>query len=374
MFSRYKNIRVLRLLALSSSLLVLSSGTKAQDSIRKGSWLTLDVHYGFILPLYNSSMNILIQGHVPGFELDYVNKPACENTWLGAYRCPEVGICFFSAYLNNPAQLGNEFGLYPFVNFHLKRSFNEGLYFRVGMGLGYMPVTFTRLGNHKNDVIGSHLNAMFNFRLNYHFYLSKRMRLETGLGITHCSNGSFQTPNLGINLITANTGVTYCVSDAKRCRKYIFPDSSKSKKIESEFIIAAGLSEIEPPGGPHYPEMTISYIGYRRLNRKNKLGLGADIFYNKANIARLKEQNVYLNNSIAVTQLGLKATYESTLGRLSLILEGGGYLYTKFTGNGSIYNRVGIRYYAGKHFIANLTLLTHFVKADFIEWGVGYKL
>jgi hypothetical protein len=360
------------ILLLASSLFYFKG--HSQDSIRKGNWLTVEGHYGFIMPLYNSSMNILVQGHVPGMELDYLNKPACENTWLGAYRCPEVGLAFFSAYLNNAAQLGNEFGLYPFVNFHLNRSFKERLYFRVGIGLGYMPVIYSRLDNHKNDVIGSHLNAMFNFRLNYHIYLSDRMRIETGIGITHCSNGSFQTPNLGINLISATTGISYCVSDAKKCMKYIYPDTVKSKKIESEFIVAGGLSEIEPPGGQKYPELTLSYIGFRKLNRKNKLGFGADVFYNQANIARLKVADVYLNKDLDITQFGLKAAYEVVLGNLSIPLEAGGYVYSKFTGNGVIYNRIGLRYYAGKHIITNLTLLTHFVKADFIEWGVGYKL
>ncbi len=356
-------------------LVLLQVNVRSQDSIRKGNWLTLDAHYGFIMPLYTSSMNILIQGHVPSIELDYMNKPACNNNWLGAYHCPEVGITFFSAYLNNPAQLGNMFGLYPFVNFHLKRSFNEGLYFRIGIGLGYMPNIYSRLDNHKNDVIGSHLNAMFNFRMNYHFYLSSRMRLETGIGLTHCSNGAFQTPNLGINLITANTGVSYCFSDTKRCVKYIYPDSAKSKKIESEFIIAGGLSEIEPPGGTRFPDVTFSYLGFKKLNRKNRLGFGADVFYNKANIARLlTADSIRLKSNFENVQFGLKIAYEITMGNLSIPIEQGGYVFSKFTGNGYVYNRIGIRYYIHKHIIANLTLLTHFVKADFIEWGVGYKL
>ncbi len=242
------------------------------------------------------------------------------------------------------------------------------------MGLAYMPVTFTRLDNHKNDVIGSHLNAMFNFRLNYHFYLSDRTRLEAGLGLTHCSNGSFQTPNLGINLITANTGISYSISSPGKCINRLFPDSSKSKKIESDFFVVAGGSEIEPPGGKRYPEVTVSYIGFRKLNRKNKLGIGADIFYNQANAERLKLDSAKLKSNLENVQFGIKAAYEITMGNLSLPLEMGGYLYTKYIGNGSIYNRIGLRYYTHKHIIANLTLVTHFVKADFIEWGIGYKL
>jgi hypothetical protein len=368
-------MRNFRVFILVFASVLFMGKLRGQDSIRKGTWITVEGHYGFILPLYTSSMNILIQGHVPAFEVDYMNKPACQNNWLGAYHCPETGIAFFSAYLNNPAQLGNEFGLYPFVNFHLNKSYKERLYFRVGIGLAYMPVIFTRLDNHKNDVIGSHINAMFNFRLNYHFYLSDKLRLETGLGLTHCSNGAFQTPNLGINLITTNTGLSYNLASATHCPVKPLVDTSNIHTMQNVFIVSAGLSEIEPPGGQKYPDVSLSYIRYRRMNKKGKLGLGVDVFYNQANIARIKNDSVFLKNSLDITQFGVKASYELTLGKLSLPVEMGGYLYTnKYIGNGSIYNRIGMRYYAGKHFIANLTLLTHFVKADLIEWGVGYKL
>jgi hypothetical protein len=364
----------IRFLALSASFLALSFASKAQDSISKGTWLTVDIHYGFILPLYNSSMNILIQGHVPAFEVDYMNKPACENNWLGAYHCPETGIAFFSAYLNNPAQLGSEYGIYPYINFHLNRGYKERLYFRFGIGLAYLPVIFTRVDNHKNDVIGTHINAMFNFRLNYHIYLSNKLRLETGLGLTHCSNGAFKTPNLGINLITANTGLSYYITSPKYCRIEPYIDTTQTKKIENDFFATAGLSEVEPPGGKEYPNFTFSYIAFRKLNCKSKLGLGLDVFYNEANIQRLNNDTVAFKNNINNTQIGLKVAYEITLDKLSLPLEMGGYLYTKYTGNGYLYNRIGIRYYFSRHFIANLTLFTHFIKADFIEWGVGYKL
>ncbi len=127
-------MKKLKLLLLSSLLLLFSFTSKGQDSIRKGSWFSVDLHYGFILPIYTSSMNILIQGHVPAFEIDYINKPECTNNWLSGYHCAETGIAFFSAYLNNPAQLGNEYGVYPYVNFHLKEVLKKGFTFGLVWG------------------------------------------------------------------------------------------------------------------------------------------------------------------------------------------------------------------------------------------------
>ncbi|HTA82753.1 MAG TPA: hypothetical protein VK783_07470, partial [Bacteroidia bacterium] len=73
-------------------------------------------------------------------------------------------------------------------------------------------------------------------------------------------------------------------------------------------------------------------------------------------------------------QVGLKAAYELMLWKLAFPMELGGYLYTKSTGHGYEYNRLGIRYNITSHFIANVSLLAHYAAADYVEWGFGYKL
>jgi hypothetical protein len=346
-----------------------------QDSIRTGSWLSVNVHYGIILPVYTQGMDVLIKAHVPALEGDYLFKPSGSQPWQQTYHGAETGVAFFYAWLGNPTQLGNEFGLYPFINFHLQRSYRERLYLRTGIGFGYLPVTFNQETNHKNILIGTHLNAMINLRLTNHYYLSNNLRLETGFGITHCSNGSFKTPNLGINLVTVNTGLSYCIDAGKT--KPINPpslDSLNHTKLSHEFYIAAGVSEIEPPGGLQYGAATFSYTTYHIINAKSKVGGGIDIFYNSADLETMTIDSIHYTSKFQNIQVGIKAAYELTVGRLAFPLELGGYLYTKSTGHGHEYNRLGIRYYINEHFIANLTLLAHFASADYVEWGIGYKL
>ncbi len=345
-----------------------------QDSIRTGSWVSINVHYGFILPVYTSGMDILIKAHVPAIEGDYLFKPDGSQSWEQAYHCAETGVAFFYAWLGNPAQLGNEIGVYPFINFHLQRSYRERFYLRTGIGLAYLPVKFNQQTNHKDILIGSHINTMINLRLTNHYYLSDKLRLETGFGITHCSNGSFQTPNLGINLLTVNTGLSYCIDGPKTVGIIAHPDTVKHNKISQEFFIAAGATEIEPPGGSRYGAATFSYTAYHIINSKNKIGGGIDVFYNNANLTEMAEDSIHVTSPVQNIQVGLKAAYEVVIGELALPLEMGCYLYTKSTGHGYEYNRIGIRYYATKHFIANISLLTHYASADYVEWGVGYRL
>ena len=37
------------------------------------------------------------------------------------------------------------------------------------------------------------------------------------------------------------------------------------------------------------------------------------------------------------------------------------------------FHRIGVRYMLTKHVIANVTLYTHWAKADYFEWGLGYE-
>jgi hypothetical protein len=360
----------LRLIVFISGCLLFHSA-RSQDSIRCGSWVSANIHYGFIIPVYSSSMDILIKAHVPAMEFDYINKPESLHPWQQAFHTPELGVAFFYAWLGNPAQLGDMMGVYPFINFHLQRSYREALYLRVGMGYAYMPITFDRVTNHKNDVIGSHINSMLNLRLTSHFYLSDKIRIEAGLGVTHCSDGNFTTPNLGINLLTLNTGLSYAIKPYKSAPK-VYIDSCK-RKPENELIVGLGLSQIEPPGGQRYGAITLSYLRYYPLSSKSKLGGGVDIFYNSANIALMAADSTYLKSPFENVQIGVKASYELTVNKLSFPLELGAYVYTKYKNAGTIFNRIGLRYYANKHLIGNLTLLLHVASAVYIEWGVGYR-
>jgi hypothetical protein len=61
-------------------------------------------------------------------------------------------------------------------------------------------------------------------------------------------------------------------------------------------------------------------------------------------------------------------------GDVSFTIQWGYYLFVRWNDDGDFYHRFGLKYYFNDHFIANLTIKTHFSKADFIEWGIGYRI
>jgi hypothetical protein len=75
-----------------------------------------------------------------------------------------------------------------------------------------------------------------------------------------------------------------------------------------------------------------------------------------------------------ILQGGVKLGYVFQLDRLSFPIEFGTYFYRSAGNSDQFFHRIGLRYMLNKHLIANLTLLTHWAKADYFEFGIGYEL
>ena len=66
--------------------------------------------------------------------------------------------------------------------------------------------------------------------------------------------------------------------------------------------------------------------------------------------------------------------YELAMGRLSFDLNYGFYVSGLDKSDGSVYHKLSVRYDVTKNIFANITLKTHWGKADYIGWGIGYKV
>jgi hypothetical protein len=134
-----------------------------------------------------------------------------------------------------------------------------------------------------------------------------------------------------------------------------------------------GVKEIEPPDGKQYVAFGIQANIYRTLNYKTKLGAGIEAAYNNATKKMWENDSVYVTSASDIIQSGVKVCYSFNMHRVSIPIDFGVYLYKKQKTNGLFFHRIGIRYLVTKHLIANVSLLTHWAKADYFEWGLGYQ-
>lgn len=362
-----KRYKIYFLYLLLIPVLVGAQNTPANDFILSGQG-----HFGFIIS-HRNNMAKLIKGHIYGGELNYIFRTDGCKPWQQTHNYPEIGVCALYLYLANPQQLGNLVGLYPYTNIRFNDIHkNVGFNLRLGWGIGYLTKAFDRIDNHQNIAIGSNLNGFVNIRFNMDVKLSDSWRMAAGLGLSHVSNGAFKTPNLGLNMTTINLGIGYAFGN-KSCiyQKDTIPPPVK--KWETFVIAVAGQKELEAPAGNKYMVYGVQTNVYRTLNYKNKIGGGIEMAYNNATKQLWALDSVYTNKFSDIAQLGVKACYSFDIHRLSFPVELGVYVYKKQKHNGDFFNRIGVRYTATKHIIVNVTLFTHWAKADYFEWGLGYK-
>lgn len=344
----------------------------AQIYPKKDFIISAEGHYGFIMS-HKNNMAHLIKGHIYGGELSYTFRTDGCKPWQQIYKYPEIGLCVFTMYLANPHQLGNLGALYPFINLRLnKLSSNVHFNLRLGEGLAYVTKRFDRINNHKNNVIGSHLNGFVNIRLNASTLLANTWRLNLGIGLSHASNGAAKTPNLGINMATLNAGIGYVFGN--KCidvRMDTIVPCAKNWKIS--LMAISGIKEREIPDGPKYLIFGLQTNVYKTLNYKNKLGGGIGATYNNATIAEWTRDSIPTKQLADILQVGAKFSYAYIINKLSFPVDFGVYFYKRQNANGQFFHRIGVRYMLTKHLIANLTLLTHWAKADYFEGGVGYE-
>lgn len=352
-------------------LIFIQFSAVAQSDSIKSYFIEPSFNYGFIMP-HRPSMRYNIISHIPAFEARLSKQYLGNKFWHQYYRFPNSGIGGYYASLENPKVLGHVYALYAFINIpiirHNKYSFN----YEISSGAAYLDKPYNNTDNYYNVSIGSALNFYFNFSLDLKVKLFNRIDLVNRINIKHFSNGAFKVPNQGINIISYNLGLRYYLCKNKpefntiSLQKFI-------KKNELYFVFSGGTKEIPPPEIKNYPTASLSINIAQQISRQRKIGFGTDIFYDESLRTEYSRKKLDYKN-INMFSGGLFLSHELVFNKISIIMQGGVYYYSKLQKNGLLYHRFGLRYFATNKMILNFSLKSHFAKADFIEFGIGYKI
>ncbi len=328
-------------------------------------------HYGFIM-VHRENMSHLVKGHPYMLEFSLSKATFGEKPWQQLYNFPEMGIAFVYANLANKKQLGNVYSIIPNLNFKLNKSEACTMWLRIGAGLGYFPTTFDVLTNHKNLAVSSHLNGAVNFVLLNRIRLTRKISIENGLAFTHFSNGAYKMPNLGVNIVTLNTGLSMLIGDDKKTavKSPLLPHS---KTLDISVIGTMGIKALEAEG-EKYSVYSMRILFDKAISRKSALGTGFDLVYNTSLFDKLVYDSIFIQKKSAILQPGINLSYTLNINKLSLFINQGLYLNNVDVRSGIIYHRLGFKYKFNNRLIANITLKTHFGIADHFEYGIGYTL
>jgi hypothetical protein len=364
---RIKNIFII----ISLGLLVLSDCYAQKPSFFNDVLFETKANYGFVIA-HHKTMTHLSTNHFPSFEIAMGKQTSGKKYWEEIYKYPIKGIMFYYSTLGNNEILGNAYAIMPYLNFPWAEGKRCSFNFRFAAGLGYITRPFNRTDNFANNAIGSHINAAINLLFEFRWSPWPRVTFNTGIGISHFSNGALKTPNLGINIPAISAGVSFKPEKAEvqKLKNNVDPFS---KKMEFRIIGAFGLSNLNYCDTRMFPSYTLSTYMLKPLSWKRKIGGVFDIFYNTEVKEFLLNSGDTIKNDLAIIRPAVSFVHIYEFSRLSFILQVGCYLYTKYKGDGYIYERIGLQFLISKHLQANLSMKIHIAKADNVEFGFGYR-
>lgn len=331
--------------------------------------IEVKIDYGFVLA-HRPAVLPLQQAHVEGFEIAILRPTTGKRFWEENFLYPDVGLTIAGFNLGSPDYLGMGIAVYPFINFPLNRSDDWQIHFRYGMGLGWIEKTFNATDRIKNGAIGSHLNGVLHFDFHSRKKLNTNSFINLGVGLTHYSNGSTAMPNLGINIPTVHLGYLHYFGNHL---PHVKPEESAvTKKGRIECYVAGAFKKIHPPLGKTYYAGTLSVARLQAISSRSDWGIGADLFYDESIFQKLKQDHQENISESDNVRPGIYGAFQVATGKLGLMFNMGFYPYSRWKGDGNFYHRICFRYYIN-NFLVCMNLKTHYAKADFIEWGLGWK-
>ena len=364
------------------TLLLMGNAAEAQLSHRNYE-IEARVHYGFMYfqnDQYHSALG-RYRRHTPAFEFSLHRNTYGEHRWEVLHNYPSIGLTFYYSSFGNDsisAELGKVFALYPFINFPFSPNENSRLSFKFGVGLSYLTNKFDPKENFHNYAIGSHIDAAINLSFEYRQRLFNRLHWVTSFGLTHFSNGSTKIPNMGINVLSVATGLSWYLAPPKaqidkklRPRNYIFEFDGKQHFV-TDYQYTIGFKDISQEYGTHQyflvHDLAANFMF--QLSEIHRLGLCLELVYDNSDKIIKPEWDIYLKP-------GLMVTYEILFDRLSFIFNLGMRnnvpLNSKIFGI-LIYQKMAARYYFTENLFATIAFTTYDIKADFISVGIGYHI
>ncbi len=354
-FVKVKNLIVISILLLSH----VAKSQKAGDI-----WIEGRAKVGF-LAAHRSIMGHIAKEHAFAGEISYMIQPKGRRNWQEAYRYPVYGVTAFFGSVGNKELLGNYGGAFAFINFNFVKRKRYTLSGKMGCGLGFSGKYYDSESNILNVAVSTPISAHITMALENRFVFG-RHSINASIDATHFSNGAFKVPNLGLNLPFFSVGYGYKV---KETRDTTFTHSEFKKKWEFGAVAFGSAKEIFPTEGRKYPVLGLNLVSRRYFGPRAGMELTFDVI-SKQSILGYKPQ--VPKTQADIIQMGVFVGYLLPLDHFHLITGMGVYVRDKYSPQDAFYHRVGMRYIFDNGININLVLKSHWARADYVEYGIGY--
>ena len=324
------------------------------------------------LSIHHPTMAHLPKSMAEAVEFTWFQHTKGKREYQQHYKFPTLGATFFYGSVGNDQLLGRYSGLYGFSELPIikNRIFETNIKLATGVAL-----TNKCFKNEPQNVaIGSYLNAIICVGMKAMVRINHQ-HLSIGIDMTHFSNGAAQLPNYGINIPYISLGYG----------RYLKSISYKKLKIDSVKIGSSlplnkwlfttlgiyGHKEVNDIGGKKYSVYALNLSAKRFFNHKAGWELDLDVISKQAIFGYFPEIS---KSQMDILQLGIYTAYLVPFDRFHFVFGMGAYIRDKYKPEDPVYHRIGCRYQFPNGLIGNFTLKTHFGRADYLEFGLGYTI
>ena len=345
----------------------------ASDTLRtkrpRNKYLSLRYLHG---PVYDHrGLSGVLDFHsTDGVAAEYLIETDGSRAWENIYGHPRLGAAFYYENYHYNV-LGQSFSGAVIAEFPLVKKQFLGIDLRFLAGTGYVTKKFDSESNPDNLLIGSRFSAFFCFGPQFQFFMNRPQRLLAGFNFVHWSNGAMRLPNLGLNLMQWHIGVQGRIGEEHPKFTGEPRQTIVWNKWQKYVTAAVGFRESQQPEGPKYCIISTTAGVYRMLGQRTRVGVGLDFFRDPSQNTTFGNFGIEESNDSPYL-LGAHIAYGFCFGRTSATLHLGGFIFNEIYDGAAIYDRVVINYNITPHLMANLGLRTYFMRAEYIEWGVGY--
>lgn len=352
---------------------------KDSDTIRRSDiQIELRTSWSFMM-CHHQEME-LFRAHFPIFEVSVQRQTFGTEAWHQLLNYPAVGVTVIYSGVGGMPEIGSIFGAYPYMSFNFLKSRRNMFNARLGVGIGYATNKWDARDNPKNTFLGSHFNALFSINFEYSRVLSERWRLSAYTGITHLSNGGSRSPNNGINLWQFGLSGRYFIKQPKERLPLEIIDNEqykswKKKNISWYFGFLYSLKDIDEymGYGKHWSVYNLQLNVMKRVSQMSKVGIGIDIVYDETDKEILKLKKIDYK-PIEILKPGVNVAYELVLKSTSFLFNFGFHVGGKDLCEGRIYQKINLKQNVSEHIFVTFGLTTHWGWADYLGFGVGFKI
>jgi hypothetical protein len=358
------------------TLLFLSISFISNGQIEKSSWsLGANPYYGGVLR-YKPTMKKLEFTNLHGIEI-YANKIASgEKAWHKLYNYPQWGIA--ASYFNYgvPEELGYVYSLTTYLDFSPSKKKHKWRY-NIGTGIVYSSAKFDALTNSENTAISSNMSYVLRGTVHREFQLNEHYFVNVNLAFRHYSNGRLNMPNNGMNYPIVGAGIRYVINpkpiqDNEEIHTII------DKKIHVALRGSMSWREVWQEDVKH-KAYSVSLYGIKQVSKYNNILFGVDAFqYDQVSVDRAygvyRDQNNIVLDYVPdddTRQLAATIGTQLLISKVSVIVQGGFYIYNPMEYYSTWYQRYGIAYNFTKNIFSQFSLKAHSRTADMIEFGLG---